>query len=297
MKVVIAGSSGLIGQALASEIRARGGEATCLVRRPAQSDHEVTWDPSAGKLDPEVLKGADAVIALNGASVGHLPWTKSFRRTLWKSRAEATRTIVDALHALAEAGEVVPPLVSASASGFYGSEPGVKLTETSKPGNTFLARLCTAWEAEAMRASDVTDVTLLRTSPVLHPDGVLGPMVRLTRLGLGGPLGSGRQVWPWISLEDEVRAIIHVVDSGITGPVNLAGPTPATNAEIGRALAKKLRRPFLIPTPGFALRMALGRDATDSLLLADADVRPVVLEESGFEFTHPTAKDAIDASL
>lgn len=296
MSIVIAGSSGLIGNALVSALRDGGHKVVRLVRRPSAAPDEVSWDPTSGQLAPDSLRGAQAVVSLGGASVGRLPWTARYREELWRSRIDSTRTIVGALHALADEGSSIPQFVSASASGFYGTAPGLPLTEQSRAGDTFLARLCVAWEAEALRASDVTEVTLLRTSPVLHAEGVLRPMIRLTRLGLGGPLGSGRQVWPWISLADEVRAITHTIEHRITGPVNLAAPIPASNTEIGRALAHKLRRPFLLPAPAFALRAALGRDAADSLLLADARVEPAVLFSTGFEFAHPSIHDAIAVS-
>ena len=152
------------------------------------------------------------------------------------------------------------------------------------------------WEAEARRAEDHTRVTLLRTAPVIHRRGVLKPLIQLTRFGVSGPLGHGTQIWPWISLDDEVRAIRHILDAKISGPVNLTGPTPASANDIGRALAERMHRPFWLPAPAWALRIALG-DAADSLLLPDADVRPQVLELSGFRFTHPTAADAVAAAL
>lgn len=296
MKILISGASGLIGTALTAALHDGGNQVVHLVRRPAVAPDELTWDPAAHMLDAEMLAGSDVVISLGGASVGRLPWTARYRDELWRSRIDSTRTIVTALRALAARGMPVPAFISASASGYYGSKPGVELTEQSAVGDTFLARLCAAWESEALRAADVTRVALLRTAPILHPDGVLKPMIRLTRLGLGGPLGTGRQLWPWISLEDEVRAIKHIIDLRITGPVNLSGPEPATNAEVGRALAHELRRPFLLPAPSFALKVALGRDASESLLLADARVQPAVLTETGFQFVHTTALAAIRAS-
>lgn len=296
MSIIIAGASGLIGTALSQELRTRGKRVIHLVRRPPESRHEVGWNPRTGELDASALRGAAAVISLGGASVGRLPWSKQYKDILWRSRIDTTRTLVGALRTLADEGSAVPQFVSASASGFYGNAPGHTLTEDSRAGDTFLARLCVAWEAEALRASDVTTVTLLRTSPVLHPEGVLRPMIRLTRLGLGGPLGSGKQIWPWISLDDEARAIVHAIEHRITGPVNLAAPGYATNAAIGRALARKLRRPFVLQAPAFALRAALGRGAADSLLLADAHVEPAVLAGTGFSFNHPTIDDAIQAA-
>ena len=293
MTVIIAGSSGLVGTALAADLRDQGKRVVRLVRRPVKTADEVSWNPDSGQLDPDILRNASAIVSLGGASVGRVPWTAKYRETLWRSRIDGTRTIVTAIRALAQNGEPVPSLISASATGFYGSKPGCEFTEQSPVGDTFLAQLCAAWESEALGADEVTGVTLIRTAPILHSKAVLRPMIHLTRLGLGGPLGSGKQVWPWISLEDEVRAINHIMAHTITGPVNLAGPAYATNAEIGSALARKLHRPFLLPAPTAALRIGLGKDVTESLLTTDARVSPEVLMNSGFQFIHPTAEDAI----
>jgi len=292
-RIVISGASGLIGSALADSLRADGVEVTTLVRRAPLSEEEAQWEPGESPLDPEVLAGAEAVVALGGASVGRLPWTRGYRRELIDSRLQATRTLTTALRALrADA----PALVSASAVGYYGSAPGEVLTEYSAAGETFLADLTVRWEAEARRAEDHTRVALLRTAPVIHRRGVLKPLVQLTRFGVSGPLGRGTQVWPWISLDDEVAAIRHVIDAKVAGPVNLTGPTPASANDIGRALAARMHRPFWLPVPSWALRFALG-DAAESLLLPDADVRPQVLERTGFRFTHRTAAEAVDAAL
>lgn len=292
-RIVISGASGLIGSALVSSLREDGVEVTTLVRRTPRRESEAQWSPGESPLDPEVLAGAEAVVALGGASVGRLPWTKRYRRELVDSRLQTTRTLTTALRALRTDA---PSLVSASAVGYYGSAPGEVLTEDSAAGETFLADLTARWEAEAWRAEDHTRVALLRTAPVIHRRGVLKPMIQLTRWGLAGPLGSGTQVWPWISLEDEVRGIRHVIDAQLAGPVNLTGPTPATANDIGRALATQMHRPFWLPAPGWALRLALG-DAAESLLLPDADVRPQVLERSGYRFTHATAEEAVAAAI
>ncbi|MFJ6531227.1 TIGR01777 family oxidoreductase [Microbacterium sp. NPDC091662] len=292
-RIVVSGASGLIGAALVSSLRADGVEVTALVRRPPRGESEMQWFPGDGVLDPEVLAGADAVVALGGASVGRLPWTRGYRRELVDSRLQATRTLTTALRALRSDA---PALVSASAVGYYGSAPGEVLTEDSAAGQTFLADLTVRWEAEARQAEDHTRVALLRTAPVIHRRGVLKPLLTLTRLGVSGPLGRGTQIWPWISLDDEVRAIRHVLDAKIAGPVNLTGPAPASANDIGRALATRIHRPFWLPAPAWALRLALG-DAADSLLLPDADVRPQVLERSGFRFSHATAAEAVAAAL
>lgn len=292
--IVIAGASGLIGGALARAAAERGDRVTTLVRRSALRPDEAEWDPVAGLLDPGHLEGADAVVVLNGASVGRMPWTRSYRERLLSSRLAATRTMVSALRRI---GRDAPALVSGSAVGYYGSAPGAVLTEQNGPGDTFLAGLCAEWEGAARRAEDCTRVALLRTAPVIHRQGVLRPMIALASLGLGGPLGRGTQVWPWMSLEDEVRAILHVIDAEICGPVNLCGPAPATADEIGRSLARELHRPFWLPAPAWGLRLALGRAATESLLTVDADVRPEVLVRSGFAFVHATAESAVHAAV
>lgn len=292
--VVIAGASGLIGTALAASLRADGVEVTTLVRRPPRAPHEREWHPEVGGLDPAHLAGARAVVSLGGASVGRLPWTRSYRRELVSSRLEPTGTLARAIAGL---GAEAPAFLSASAVGYYGSVPGARLTERSPAGDTFLARLCVDWEAEARAAGDQARIVLLRTAPVIHRRGVLKPMIRLTALGAGGPIGRGTQVWPWIGLSDEVRAIRHLIDHDVEGPVNLTGPTRATATETGRALARAMHRPFWLPAPAWGLRLALGRDATESLLTADADVRPAVLEAAGFTFETPTVEEAVRVAI
>lgn len=293
-RIVLSGASGLIGDALDRALRERGTEVHRLVRRDPRNAFEHRWNPELAQLDAEVLARADAVISLNGANVGHLPWTKSYRERLRSSRLQSTRTLANALRDL---GERAPGTwLSGSAVGFYGNRPGEALDEESSAGDTFLARLCVEWEAEARAVSDALRVVLLRTAPVIHPEGVLRPMIALTKLGLAGPLGHGTQMWPWISLIDEVRGILHSLDRGLVGPVNLTGPTPASANDIGRELAAQMHRPFLIPAPKFALDLALSRDATESLLTADAAVRPEALLGSGFEFQHATPAEAIRAA-
>lgn len=293
-RVVIAGSSGLIGSALTRSLQADGIEVTRLVRRPARSTDEVQWQPDTTDLDPGVLAGATAVVNLCGASIAHLPWTSTYRTTLAASRLQPTMRLAQAIHALADDA---PQFVSASAVGFYGNRPGETLTETSTAGDSYLAGLSADWERAALAAGPGARVALLRTASVLHPQAVLKPLLLLTRAGVSGPLGGGEQVWPWISLDDEVRAIRHIIDHGLTGPVNLAGPVPASANDIGRDLARRLHRPFVLPAPAWALRLALGRDAAESLLLADATVTPQVLTDTGFAFVHETAAEAIGAAL
>lgn len=292
-RIVIAGASGLIGKTLAQTLTSDGAEVVRLVRRAPSHSDELQWQPGA-RLDPETLRGIDAVVCLNGASIGRLPWTRRYRRTLVESRLRPTRTLANALR---ELGADAPHFIAASAVGYYGHRPGERLVESDSAGSTFLAKLCVAWEEAALGAGPEVRVSLLRTAPLLHPQSVLKPLMLLTRLGAGGPLGDGKQYWPWISLEDEVRAIHHVIVAGITGPVNLTGPTPATASEIGRELARQMHRPYFLPAPKVALRLALGKAAANSLLLADARVEPLTLTESGFTFEHPTVSAAIASAL
>lgn len=293
-RVVLAGASGLIGSALAESLRSDGIPVTTLVRRPASSPDEVTWLTDSDSLDPRVLEGARAVVGLNGASIGRFPWTRRYKETLRSSRLTPTRALARAVR---ELGGDAPAFVSASAVGFYGSAPGTVLDESSPHGGTFLADLCVQWEAAALGAGEDARVALLRTAPLVHARGVLKPLILLTRLGLSGPIAGGRQKWPWISLEDEVRGIRHVIDRQLTGPVNLTGPTPATANDLGFALARRMNRPFVVPAPGFALKLALGADATEGLLTSDAAVLPRVLTESGFTFAHTTVEQAVDAAV
>lgn len=291
-RLVLAGASGLLGRPLAEALRADGVEVTTLVRRPAREPGEVRWDPASGTLDEAVLAGADAVVNLGGASISRLPWTPGYKRELVWSRVTTTRVLADAL---ARLGDDAPALVSASAVGYYGARPQGTVTESTAPGDDFLAKLCVEWERAAHRAPG--RVSTLRIAPVVHRDGVLKPMIALTRAGLGGPLGPGTQVWPWIGANDAVRAIRHVIDAGLEGAVNLAGPTRAVQNDLGFALAVRLNRPYLLRAPAWALPLAVGRDAARSLLLTDAHVVPDALARSGFVFETPTVQDAVAAAL
>ncbi|MFH8250991.1 TIGR01777 family oxidoreductase [Microbacterium sp. B2969] len=289
-RVVVAGASGFIGSALVASLRADGVEVTRLVRRAPRAADEVEWLTDAAPLDPGVLEGAQAVVGLNGASVGRFPWTAAYKHTLVWSRITPTQVLARAVR---ELGPDAPAFVSASAVGYYGATPRGVQTERSPRGESFLADLCGEWEGAALAAGPATRVALLRTAPIVHPEGVLKPLVLLTKLGVSGPIGTGTQLWPWISLDDEIAAIRHVIDRDIEGPVNLTGPTPAHANDLGFALAMRLNRPYLVRAPEWGLRLALGPDATEALLTTDADVRPAVLEAAGFSFRHRTVEDAV----
>lgn len=293
-RVVVAGASGLIGTALVDALRADGVPVTTLVRRPAEHEDEVSWLVDDAPLDPGALEGARAVVGLNGASIGRFPWTPRYKNTLVWSRITPTRVLARAVR---ELGTDAPVFVSASAVGYYGSAPGVRLTEEAPRGDSFLADLCGEWESAAFAAAPQARVAVLRTAPVVHPDGVLKPLLLLTRAGISGPIGAGTQVWPWISLDDEVRAIRHVIDAGLAGPVNLTGPTRAAANDLGFALAVAMNRPFLVRAPVWGMKLVLGGDATEAILTADIDAAPAALLASGFEFRHPTVEDAVRATL
>jgi uncharacterized protein (TIGR01777 family) len=289
--VLIAGASGTIGSEVIRQLEAEGHTAVRLVRREATGPAEVSWSPAEGRLDPAALDGVDAVVNLSGASISRVPWTAGYRRKLLDSRISATRTLTQAMAAAS-----TPPAVflSGSAEGFYGDRPGETLTEDSPRGLGFLPEVTDAWESAARQAPAGTRVVLLRTGLVLAGAGALTPLRLMTNLGVSGPLGGGRQQWPWISLYDEAAAIVHLLaSSSLSGPVNLVGPTPATADRLMRYLARRSHRPYLVPAPRFALTLILG-DAGRELLLADRRLSAAKLLEDGFTFAHPRVDQAVD---
>ena len=293
MRIVASGASGLIGVPLVRALRDAGHDVDVLVRREPRAAGEFHWDPDAGELDPHALDGADAVINLSGASIARIPWTRGYRRELVSSRVGPTRLLAETM-----AGMTTPPAVflSGSAVGFYGDRPRVRLDDDSPRGDGFLADLVLAWEQAAALAPAATRVVNLRTGVVVARSGGMAPVRLLTQFFLGSRFGSGRQFWPWISLDDEVRAIIHLLGSTISGPVVLAGPTPATSDDVTRAFAEALRRPRWLPAPAWAIRLGLG-EAGQHLLLDDVQLQPVRLAADGFVWEHPTITDAVRAAL
>lgn len=287
-RVLIAGGSGLIGTELARQLRAEDSEVVQLVRREVRGPDEVRWD--ARTLDPAVVEGADAVVALSGATVGRIPWTPAYRRTLVDSRVRPTVAIAEAILA-AERPPTV--FVSGSAVGFYGDRPGETLTEESARGTGFFPDLVAAWEAAASIAAPSTRLVVARSAVVVAKGGGLMPIRLLTKFGLGAGFGRGTQFWPWISLHDEAAALRHLIDSKLNGPVNVAGPTTATSDEITEAYAAVMHRPHLLRVPSFAVKV-LG-EAGSRLLLDDARVVPARLAADGFVWKHPTITDAVSA--
>jgi uncharacterized protein (TIGR01777 family) len=288
--ILIGGGSGFIGTELARQLRADGHTVLILVRRPARTPTERSWDPEARWIPNAVVEGADAVVNLSGASISRLPWTLPYKREILQSRVLATGTLSDAILRAENPPEV---FLSGSAVGFYGDRPGEVLTEASPLGTGFLAKVTDAWERAAAPAAERTRVVTARTGLVVGKGGgALKPLALLAKLGLAGPVGSGEQIWPWISLYDEAAALRHLLFSDLEGPVNLAGPRPAPAAEVVRTLADDLHRPYWLPAPAWALRTALA-DAGRDLLLADQNVSSQKLQFNGFTFRDQTIGDAL----
>lgn len=294
LRVLISGASGLIGSALRQRLGADGHTVSTLVRRAPQAENEFTWAPDAKILDFRLLESVDAVINLGGAPLTRVPWTVSYKAEMVRSRVRSTQALVEAM---GMAGSPPPIFLSASAVGFYGDRPGQALTEQSDRGAGFLADLVTAWEAAALLAPPTTRTVLLRTGVVLaRGGGALQPLLRTTRLGLGGRIGSGDQYWPWISLRDEVGAIVHLLTSELAGAVNLAGPNPATATAITARLAADLHRPHLFAVPERVIELAAG-DLGRELLLPSQQVVPERLLEDGFVFRDRTSDAALATAL
>jgi len=290
MRVLISGASGLVGTELIQQLKARGDEPVRLVRRPAVSSDELEWDPTTLRLDAAALETIDAVVNLAGATTGKLPWTKAYKLELIQSRINSTQTLVNAMNAASKKPKV---FVSGSASGFYGDAGERVLTEADRVGAGFLAELASKWEATATGVDSSVRLVLIRTTMVLsRSKGALGRLLPLLKLGVGGPLGSGKQYWAWISVVDEAAAILHLIDTpNASGPFNLTAPEPATCKQLVDALGKALHRPTVVPVPAFALRLAFGEGA-DELLLCSQNMSPKRLLDSGFKFTHPTLAGA-----
>jgi uncharacterized protein len=290
MVVAIAGSSGLIGSALTTALRTADHRVIRLVRRRPSNADEVFWNPDTGDFDVGELAGVDVVVNLCGVGVGAKRWSGAFKQSLRDSRIGPTEVLAAAV---AEAG--VPLLINASAVGFYGDTRNRVVDESTPHGAGFLAQLCVDWEATTAAASDAgARVVLLRTGLVLSPSGgMLNRLRPLFGLGLGARLGDGRQYFPWISLEDQVRAMLFAIShTELAGPVNVTGPAPVTNGEFTSALGRALNRPTPMIVPGFALRAALGEFADEGLLGGQRAI-PAALEQAGFVFHHKTVGEAL----
>lgn len=297
MRILMAGSSGFLGTRLVDRLTSGGHQVTRLVRRPARTADERQWNPSAAQLDPAVVAEADAVVNLAGAGVGDKRWSDDYKKLIRSSRVDSTTTLAIAIAGL-PAADRPSVLFNSSAVGWYGDTGDRTVEEDAPAGEGFLADVCRVWEAATRPAEDAgVRVVRLRTGLPLHRDGgMLQPQLLPIKLGLGGRLGSGRQWWSWISLRDWVNAAAFLLErDDIAGPVNGAGPDPATNAQFTRELARQLHRPAIIPIPALALKVALGGFAQD--ILTSTRVLPAVLTKAGFTFTHPDLPSALHAAL
>ena len=287
-KVAVTGSSGLIGAALVAQLQSDGYKVLKLVRRPPRADDEISWDPNKGQIDLKSLEGVDAVFHLAGAGVGDKRWSAKYRSQILNSRLLGTTTIANACEQLQP--EV---FISASAIGYYGETGNREVTEVDRGGDDFLSIVCREWESVANLAPSVRTIKL-RTGLVLDPTGgALGRMIPLFKFGVGGKLGSGKQWWSWITLHDQVRAMIFLMQSKIEGAVNITTPNPVTNKEFTAALAHALKRPAVFPAPAFALRAVLGGFSSE--VLGSKKVMPKVLMDNGFEFEYPFVSNALTA--
>jgi uncharacterized protein (TIGR01777 family) len=294
--IAITGSTGLIGSALAEELRAGGHTVRRLVRSERhRRPGDALWDPAAGRLDPHALDGIDAVVHLAGEPIAQR-WTTEAKRRIRESRVRGTELLARTIASLARPPRV---LVSGSALGIYGDRGDEELDEASAVGQDFLAAVATAWEAAAEPAARAgVRVVKIRTGLVLSPrGGALAKLLVPFRLGVGGRVGSGRQWVSWIGLDDAVGAIIYALGTeALVGPVNLAAPAPVTNAELTETLARVLRRPAIVPVPAFVMRLVFG-EMGEATLLASQRMRPRRLLESGYRFRYPTLEAALRHEL
>lgn len=296
MQVAITGSSGLIGTALTGALEGAGHTPVPVVRtKPGPG--QIGWDPAAGTIDASAFEGLDAVVHLAGAGIGDKRWTDERKRVLVESRTVPTDLLARTLAGLDNAPSV---LLSASGVDYYGDRGDEILTETSSPGSGFLPELCVAWEAAAQPAADAGIRTaFLRTAPVQTPaGGALGKTLPLFRFGLGGRMGSGEQWWSWISIDDHIGAMLHLLSaSDVSGGVNMCAPNPVTNKQYTKALGHELGRPTILPIPSFGPKLVVGAELADTLLSQSKRAVPAVLEASGYRFRQPTIEDCFAAVL
>ncbi|MEW6777002.1 MAG: TIGR01777 family oxidoreductase [Bdellovibrionota bacterium] len=293
-KVVVSGSTGLVGSALVEALGKRGDHAIRLVRPQTKNgDSTAAWDPAAGTIDAKALEGCDAVVHLAGDNLGKGRWTKEKKARVLSSRVQGTILLSKTLASLQKPPAV---FVCASAIGYYGSRGEEILREDSAAGTGFLADVCVAWEAAAKPVIDKQIRTvLLRIGVVLSPKGgALPAMLPAFRMGAGGKLGPGNQYFAWVALDDLVRAILFAIDTpSLAGPVNATAPHPVTNAEFTKALGKALGRPTFFPLPAFAARLAFGGEKAEEMLLGSNRVEPARLLSAGFRFDYPEIEPAL----
>ena len=296
MRVLISGSTGLIGTSLVAALKSTAHTPVRLLRSQNPDDTEsVLWNPASGEFPDEALENIDAVVHLAGASIAERRWSDDQKARILDSRTTTTALLADAIAASENPPEV---FLSGSAIGFYGDRGDEELNEISSGGDGFLANVVRAWEQAASPARDSTRLAYLRTGVVLSADGgALEAQLPFFRLGIGGRIGNGRQWLSWISIQDMVYAIIWLLENEVSGPVNMTAPNPVTNAEFTKTLGQVLRRPTILPTPKFMMWAALGRELTEQLLYAGQKVEPSALLTSGYKFRQPKLAQALQSIL
>jgi uncharacterized protein (TIGR01777 family) len=290
-RIVVTGGTGLIGGALVEALRVRGDDVVVL-RRGSGGEVVPTWDPAHGVLEPEVLVGADDVVTLNGAGIGDKRWSPQRKAILRSSRIGPVRLVADTM---AEMENPPGVLIAGSATGYYGDAVDRLVDEGSPPGDDFLAILCGDWElaADPAKRSGVR-VVHARTGIVLSAHGgALTPLLPIFKAGLGGPIGGGAQWWSWITLADEIAALMFLIDRDISGPVNLVAPDPVRQKEFAKALGAALGRPAIVPAPKLAVQARLGRELAAAVGYASQRVAPAVLLDSGFVFESVDVDEAL----
>jgi uncharacterized protein len=295
MKIVITGSSGLIGSALVRDCEKKNFEVVKLVRRAPKQENESQWDPVKGIVDLNVLEKATAVVHLAGAGVGDRRWSKKYKKLILDSRVNSTETLANAIVNLKTPPSV---FVSGSAIGFYGDTADVAVDENANLGEGFLSDVVFNWEYAAQRVrSNNIRVVHPRTGLVMSKrGGLLKKILPLFKLGLGGKLGNGKQYWSYISLEDEIRAIRHVIDDvRLTGGVNFTNPNPVTNAEFTKSLSSVVNRPAFLNVPSLALKIALGEFSIEAL--GSARILPSKLQAAGFKFNQPDILSTLNSAI
>jgi len=295
MRVAITGASGLIGTALSRHLKGTGHDVVPVVRRQPTAN-EIGWSVTEGRIDEDAFAGIDAVVHLAGAGIGDRRWTDDYKKLLVESRTAGTGLVAEAVRSASTPPSVV---LSGSAMGYYGESLTETFDETSPNGSGFLADLCVEWEAAAQPVrSEHTRLALLRTGLVLSAEGgALKKQLPLFKLGLGGRMGHGRQWQSWISIDDMVGAITHLLTAPVDGPVNLTAPNPVTNAEFTDTLGEVLGRPTFLPIPTFGPKLLLGAELAENLLFAGQKVVPTVLQQTGYEFAHTDLASALRAVL
>lgn len=297
MEIAVTGSSGLIGSVLMPTLAAAGHRPIAVVRRePRAGADEIRWMPDKGEIDAAALDGVDAVINLAGAGIGDKRWSDAYKELLIASRVDGTALLVSTFAAMNKAPSV---FLSGSAIGYYGDRGDTELTEADGPGDGFMPELVTKWEAAAAPAADAGIRTvMLRTGVVMTPaGGALSRLLPLFKLGLGGRFGSGRQYMSWISIDDHIAAMMHLLSADVSGPANLVAPNPVTNSELTSALGRVLGRPTLFPVPSFGPKLVVGSELAEALLFESQRLSPTVLAGSGYGFQHPEIEAAFRALL